>query len=84
MSDDIIDEDDNKEIKSMADELNDEATNITDNPNAITRSVHIATRYGEVTVTTQDIKEDINMIKKIAEELIDKYLMTEEKSPYTQ
>ena len=59
--------------KSMADVLGDDAPNQTEDPKAITRSVHIETRYAVVTITTQDEKEDIKMIKKMAEELVDKY-----------
>ena len=45
----------------------------TEDTKAITRSVHIVTRYAQVTITTQDKDEDIQLIRKIAEELIDKY-----------
>lgn len=77
-------DDECEEPKSFADEVGEKAIEVNDNPSAITRSVHISTRYGEVTVTTQAVGDDMNMIRDIAEKLVDKYLMTEERSPYTQ
>ena len=75
------DEDDSEPI---AKNLSDKATETIDNSKSITRSIHIATRNGEVTVTTQDVNENIEMIRKIAEKLIDKYLVVDDKSSYTQ
>jgi len=45
------------------------------NPNLVTRSIHIQTRFGiVVTVTSQDDEEDIDKLRKVAEELTDKYI----------
>ena len=64
---------DESEEKSMAEVMGDDAINETEDPKAITRSIHMETRYAIVTVTTQDKDEDIQMVRKIAEELMDKY-----------
>lgn len=50
------------------------ASEETEEKKAVTRSIHISTPYVVITITTQDEKEDINQIRKIAEELMDKYI----------
>lgn len=45
----------------------------TEDKKAVTRSIHITTPYTAVTVTTQDEKEDIHKIKKIAKELMKEF-----------
>ena len=62
-----------EEEKSMAEVMGDNAPDETEDPKAITRSIHIETRYAIVTVTTQDENEDLKLVKKIAESIIDKY-----------
>ena len=48
--------------KSFAEVMGDDAPSETEDPKAITRSIHIETRYAVVTITTQDEKEDIEVL----------------------
>ena len=64
------DEDDDRTI---GEQISNGATEDTESPTAITRSVHINTRYAIVTITTQAEEENIDKIREIAEELVDKY-----------
>lgn len=61
----VEDDTEEKFIEDLSDE--------TEDTNAITRSIHIETRYAVVTITTQAEDETIDKIRKIAEKLIDKY-----------
>lgn len=58
---------------SIAEEIPAVAVEESEEKKAITRSVHISTLHTSVTVTSQDENEDIELIKKIAIELMDKY-----------
>lgn len=62
---------------TIAEQLSDAATEETEDKKAITRSVHITTQkdtsYIAVTITSQSEDEDIQLIREIAEELMDKY-----------
>jgi len=58
---------------SLAEVIADEAVNDTEDKKALTRSIHIASKLIEVTITSQDPDEDLNMIKEMVIELIDKY-----------
>jgi len=62
----------NKE-KEIAEELGEVALNETEDKKALTRSIHIAMLGVEVTVTSQSGQDDLQMIRGMAEEIIDKY-----------
>lgn len=57
----------------MAEIIAEDAIDETENRKALTRSVHMVSSLIEVTVTSQDPDEDLNMIKEMVMELIDKY-----------
>jgi len=67
-------EDNDNNNEDIGKQLSEVAVETSEGSKAITRSIHIVTRYGvTVTVTTQAEDEDIDKIRQIAEELIDKY-----------
>jgi len=61
------------EDKTITEELGDIASDETEEKKAITRSIHIAMLGMEITVTSQDADDTLKVIRKIAEELVDKY-----------
>ena len=69
---------DNGNDREIGEQIKDEALETENLPNSITRSIHIVTRFGvTVTVTSQAEDEDIDKLKEIAEELIDKYIKSD-------
>lgn len=58
---------------TLAEEIEEAAVEETEDKKALTRSVHITTVDVEVTVTSQDNDENLEKIRDIAVELVDKY-----------
>lgn len=59
--------------ESIAETLGEIAMEETGNSKALIRSIHIVTLGAEATVTSQDPKDTLKKIKKMAMEIIDSY-----------
>jgi len=70
------------EDNTIAEELNDIATDETEDKKALTRSIHIIALGIEVTVTSQDSQDDLQIIQGIAEGIIDKYTKKSDSAIY--
>lgn len=57
----------------LPEEIAEDAETQTEDKNALTRSIHIATASCEVTITSQEKKENITKLKNVAVELMEKY-----------